>query len=366
MTSLIFLIFGLSLLIWILIGYSKSRRLNLKLAEYFCIGIGDRILIIIDGDHVPWIFSVVPIPPGFKHIWPKLKWWEWVDGKGKMNEKIINHQTGKEEAKYKEIKTFPSAPDGFMGQREEFVPSIRKFEPTGYNIEVRTLDGYLVNIILPLVYCVFDPYKVVRYALFKMVGELEANNAIRTWAAVKTVQEIQKTNINEVSAISVKNPDTTKPDMDLETYLDEVHFKKLGFEIDKKGLVIILSAEAKEFFDLVNKNKVIQQEGENAKAKLVARTEELKVELAEETQETNLFEARITAVGKGFEEIVDKIYKGKALVAAQHPWTLVEVKHEEDEIGEKLVEGFLSKIPSVESTIFKKKNKKEAPDEETA
>lgn len=362
--SLILLVLGLGLIIWILIGYSKKRRLETSLANYFCVGIRKSIIFCIDGDKLPWIFRVIPIPPGFRHIWPKLKWWEWVDGKNKMNEKIINHETGKEEPKYKEIKTFPTAPDGFMGLREEFVPSIRKYEPTGYNIEVRTYEGYLVNIILPLVYFVFDPYKVVRFALFKMVGELEVNNAIRPWAATKPAVDIQKININQVSAISVPSPEPGNPLIDLETYLDEYHFKKLGFEIDKKGLFIIPSVELKKLFDSMNKKSLIQQEGENAKEEAKTREIQRDVELADQKQKSLILQERIAATATGFGPMLDQIYKGKALVAAQQPFTLVSVRHEEDEIGETYIKGMMAKFPGVEASVFKKQKEKEETNEE--
>ncbi len=359
MLAITFLFTGILLIGWFLSGYKAERRLNARVAELFFIGIGERVLWVIDGDKLPWVLSVVPLPYPFKKIPIHLKWTEWVDGKHRKDEKVINLQKRAQEDKFKDVDDLDGEDSGFLGFRDEFVPSLRKFETAAYKIQVESKDGYDFYFIVTLVFIISDAMKVIRIPSFKMLANRQLENKLPAWAVEKTFLEIKKTD-----ADIIKNPNggiIVEDGNDLVTDFNH-KFAHLGFSIDpdKVGIKIIEGKNAKNLFKLQQQGRELQQKTMNVGEESKLRDAKRKIEKSDADQENTIISDRIGAVHTAIEPIMDGIWKGKANVAAQHPLTLVEVTHEADETGEKLIEKVFEKIvPDIKDLKKKQQTKQE-------
>jgi len=359
--QVLFFILAVLPVAYVLIGYAPERVLKTQQGFLFAVGIGDNILFFIDGDHVPWFLSYIPLPPPFKQIWIRMQWWEVVEGESKKTAKITNRDTATEEPKYKDMVVFPTDQNTFMGLRNEKVPSIRKLEPVGYDLEVISKDGYTVYLLVTFIFRIHWPMDVIKIPNFKMIGKMETLNKMKIWAQTKELEEIHIADIAMIAdpdnGILVKNSDGIY--VDLETYLDDEHFFPLGFEIEKKGWKIVNSKEGKEYFTLKNEARKYAQQQANALAYGILREAELKIEKADADQQNKIMEDAAKNLRLGIKDLIKDIYAGKTKVAAANPYLLVKVEHEADELGETLIKEFLNKLSIVGDTTSSKHFKKE-------
>ena len=363
---MIALIIGLLLLGWLLSGYSRKRRLETEVAGLYFIGIGQNAIWLIDSDKLWWIFKIIPLPRPFRRIPPRLKWTEWVDSLKRVNEKIINLQTGEEEDKFKDIDKFEDGINGFLGYRDEFVPFIKKFETVSYNIQVESGDGYSFNLIPTLTYNITDAANVIRIPSFKMLGNRQLENKLPAWAYKRTIDEIKTTD-----ADLIKDPNCgiiVEDGKDLITDFNEKN-TKLGFpiDVDKVGLKIIEGKSTKNYFALRQENRENLQKIINMESEKTLRSKKREIEKDDADQENKIMEDRLNSIYKGLQPMMHTIFAGKAYVQAQRPNVMVEVNNEADDTGEKMFEIVGDVIKSVHNNSQSKTNqKKEEKNDENA
>jgi hypothetical protein len=360
MTTLIFgiliIVITVLLCIWI---FNPNEWLEAAPNNIYYIGIGNNPLWAIDGDNIPWFLSKIPIVKPFRIVPINLKWQEWVDGKHRIEEKLGNTigQNKMDERKFKNIIEFKSDESGFIGQREEWVYSLRKLEYVSYAVEVNSSDGFTLTLILSFYLRLTDFMKVVKRPIFKMMGKEAANTAIEPWANGKTFGDIKDTNVDLVTdptcGIIIQGTD-------LVTYLDQKHFDKVGVAIDSTFLSILEGEGVLEIFKLRQKESKEAQNEKNAQAFAKTRMTQRTIEKADADQETKIMSERVKEATTAVKDLMILNYAGEGYVAKQRPNVMVEVKSGDNSAVNDLIKGFADVMPKTNDTASSRKFKKEA------
>lgn len=361
---------GVLVFLWffIFVTWLRPAKNNIYL-----VGAGNNPWFPINGNFIPWFLSFIPLPRPTRIIPIELEWWEWVDEKGKMDDTVGNTIGGnrKDDRKYKEKMTFEMYPNGFIGKRKEWVPSLKVLEGLATAVEVLTSDGYTLYLIIGLVLRVNDAMKFAERPIIKMVANKEIETLLLNWAFNRNVEQIHNTNVNDI-----KNPDTgiliSLPDdsptkrsrIDLDEYLDQKYFLDLGCQNDDIFFKVIDSKESKRFFQLKQKQKEQKQLTENAKTVGETREAERAVELEDALQENMIIEDRYRSMQKGVKDLLADIYLGEAMVEGQRPNLLFESNRSTSKAAETLLSHTDEVLKSLHtSTSAKKFEKQEVKDE---
>lgn len=359
--SIFSLLIGIVLLLIVIYGYVNA--LKPENARWYYISVFNKIILALDSKK---IFFILPLFPPIIKVKPiELTWSEY-------------KKTGK--VYHGEIKEYENIQTS-VGVRKELT-HLRELEEHPIIVNVILADGYRADIIIDVVFEIFDPMKILPLKDFLIYAEREFIDIVSPWANKKrNIDNIMKLNIETFSETIIKNFIAFQDDLEedsevdknisykkkpksyqLRSYLNEEKFIKYGFKINELSLKIGLPQQSIDYFEIKQRKKKEEAEAITLEAVELRKQKERIIFKNDADVEREIQQKDLDVTAKYQKTILNTYYQGRAKEAASykaHTLFLNTKDSKEDESVKRITDSITANLITKHKLEDKNENKTE-------